>query len=101
MKNVTDRQERTRNLWAAAKFPGEFGARNTTALKADAQVVMLICGHLDDRLASVSQSAVRSQKGSPRGFTAKYITGNRVADNAAVMTVADRARPARRAVDGH
>jgi hypothetical protein len=100
MKNVTDGQDRARLLWTAAKFPGEFGARNTTALKADAQVVVLICGHLAECLPSGRQSTVRSQKGS-LGFTAKCITGNRAAGNAAGMTGADRDGPARSAADGH
>ena len=37
MKSVRDRQDRLRHLWAATKFPREFGAPNTTAQKADAQ----------------------------------------------------------------
>src|SRR5215469_2100484 len=97
MRNVRDRQDRARHLWAAAKFPGEFGARNTTALKADAQVVVLVCGDLVARLASGRQSGAPSQN----GFTAKCITVNGAADNAAGMTVAVRARPAGWAADGH
>src|SRR5579863_2922383 len=90
MKNVRDRQGRARHLWAAAKSPGEFGAPNTTAPMADAQVVVLICGHLDDRQPLGRQSGVRSQKGSPRGFTVKWITGNQSAGNTAGMAVAAR-----------
>jgi hypothetical protein len=82
MKNVRDRQGRARHLWAAAKFPVEFGALNTTALKADAQVVVLICGDLDDRRAPDRQSGVLPQKGSPRRFAVKSITGNQAAGNA-------------------
>src|SRR5690348_7673155 len=100
MKNVTDRQDRARRLWADAKFPGEFGARNTTALKTDAQVVVLICADLDARMAPGRQSGVQPQKDS-LGFTAKRITRNRSAENAVGMTVADRAHPAGRAPDGH
>src|SRR5690349_2282961 len=100
MKNVRDRQGRARLLCAAAKFPGEFGARNTTTLKADAQVGVPICADLYERMTSARQSGVRSQKGS-LGFTAKCITRNRAPENAAGMTVAGRAGPARSAADGH
>jgi hypothetical protein len=69
-------------LWADTKFQREFGALITTAPRADAQVVALICGHLDEREASRRQSGVRPQKGSPHGFAVKRITVNHAVEKA-------------------
>ena len=112
MKNVTDRRDGARHLWAAAKFRGEFGAPNTTVQKADAQVVVLICGDLDGGRASGLDPGLRSEKDSLAVFPVKRITGNRnrIVEKAPVMTVAARPRhvllaagrpPVRLAADGH
>jgi hypothetical protein len=77
MKNVTDRLDRAPQLWAATKFPREFGVLNTTAVKADVQVQALNWGHLDDVGAPGPQCRWRAEKGSPHLFTVKRPNGNR------------------------
>ena len=110
MKNVTDRLDRARHLWAAAKFREEFGALNTTAQKTDAQVAVLICGDLAGGRPSGLNSGPRSEKDSRTSFPVKLITGNRIAEKELVMSVAARPRqvslaagrpPVRLAVGGH
>src|ERR1700751_6461784 len=66
MKNVTDPLRRPWHLCDATKFPREFGVLSTTALKADAQVVVLSWGHLKLRGASHPQSGTRPEKGPGR-----------------------------------
>ncbi len=110
MRNVRDRQDLARHLWGAAKFPSEFGALNTTAQKADAQVMALICGHADDGQASGRRLAAAQENGSRPGILVKRITGNHAAEKAPGMAVAGRPRllaalarrpPERLAAGGH
>ena len=88
MKNVTDRPDRARHLWGAAKFPRESGAPNTTAPRADAQVMTLICGDTVGGQASGHQSRVQPQKVSTHGFPVKQITVNRVVEKAPLIGLA-------------
>jgi hypothetical protein len=76
MKNVTDCLDSAPQLWAATKFPREFGALNTTAVKADMQVLALNWGHLDDAGAPRLQCRWSAEKGSPHVFPVKRPAGN-------------------------
>ena len=78
MKNVTDRLDHAPQLWAATKFPREFGVLNTTAVKADVQVLALNGSHLDDAGAPRPQCRWRLEKGSPYLITVKRPNGNRL-----------------------
>ena len=93
MKNVTDRRDRAPQLWAATKFSREFGELNTTALKADALVVVLSWAYHGAEGQSARQSTGRAEKGSPRRILVKQPTGNRLTVKAGM--------PRRLAAGGH